>query len=161
MCSLLTSSLFSLSPSTLPVFLHGNFRQRTSSLPFHAPPQLDLCTISSALHFSYSTVLLERGWRGVDGWGGGWGCGRGQEEERGRRENCRDGRLPPPTRQKCWMTVLQIGAEAKLLTSERYSFTCTFNSPALIWRDQERQQELGKGRRQGLFSHIRSGKCQM
>lgn len=44
------------------------------------------------------------------------------------------------------MTVLQIGAEAKLLTSERYSFTCAFNSPALIWRDQERQQELGKGR---------------
>lgn len=59
---------------------------------------------------------------------------------------------------KCWMTVLQIGAEAKLLTSERYSFTCAFNSPALICRDQERN---GEGRRHSLFSHIRSGKCQM
>lgn len=75
-------------PPTLPIFLHGNFRRRTSSLPFHAPPQLDLCTISSALHFSYSSVLLERGWKG----------GRVVEDKR-RRENCREGRLSPPTKQ--------------------------------------------------------------
>lgn len=50
------------------------------------------------------------------------------------------------------MTVLQIGAEAKLLTSERYSFTCAFNPPptALIWREQERRrQELGKRQETG------------
>lgn len=77
-----------LSVSSSTVLFHGNFRRRSSSLPFRAPPQLDLCTISSALHFSYNTALLEGGRKG----------GRVVEDER-RRGNCREGPLPPTTKQ--------------------------------------------------------------
>lgn len=64
---------------------------------------------------------------------------------------------------ECWMTVLQIGAEAILFSSEWYCFTCALNSPALIWQDR---REAAETREAGdiaylVISDLANVKCKL